>query len=60
MASLHLRNFQDAIKDCEEALKLDPNNEDLLHNKTEILKAIEQLNNEALRKAETQEITTDK
>lgn len=41
MAKMHLKNFADALLDYDEALKLAPENEDLLHNRAELLKAME-------------------
>lgn len=50
MAYLHFKDFDKALEDCDTALKLDPENVDLLHNKGEVLKAIEQLKNEEATK----------
>jgi tetratricopeptide (TPR) repeat protein len=46
MAHLHFKDFEKALEDCESALKLAPENQDLIHNRGEVLKAIEQLKNE--------------
>jgi tetratricopeptide (TPR) repeat protein len=41
MAKMHSKNFAEALLDYDEALKLAPENADLLHNKAELIKAIE-------------------
>jgi tetratricopeptide (TPR) repeat protein len=47
MAYLHFQNYQKALEDYDEALKLDPTNEDLLHNRAEVWKAIQDLRKQA-------------
>jgi tetratricopeptide (TPR) repeat protein len=43
MAKIHFKDFDGALLDYDEALKLAPEQPDLLHNKAELIKAIEQL-----------------
>lgn len=53
MAYLHLQNYHQALTDYEEALRLDPTNEDLLHNKAAVEKAIQDLHRQAGTSPET-------
>ena len=61
MAYIHFKDFETALANYELALQLDPTNTDLLYNKQELVKAIEQLKYEAANppKEEVKETTDE-